>query len=265
MARHDAFETASREEVLAYQEVELGKTLRFVTEQVPAYGGLRSIVERLKPFEALREFPIIGKSALQDDMQSYLPRDLERIPHYEITTGGTSGNQLRLLVDDASQSVETAFVHRLWSRVGYTPRCRKATFRGVSFPDLKPDVYWQSNPIYNELQFSPFHMSESTMGLYVEALVRYDPSYFHGYPSAIDLLAEFVLRNGLTDRFKRLRAVLLASEGCPPSQAERMAKAFDARVFPIYGHSERLIMAGDCEVTDVYHSHARLRDRRDCR
>lgn len=253
MAGHDALETASREEVLALQERELGRMLRFATDQVPAYCSLRSAVERLKPFDALREFPVVDKSTLQDDMKSYLPRDLDKIPHYEITTGGTSGNQLHLLVDDASQSVETAFVHRMWSRVGYTPRCRKATFRGVPFPNLKPGVYWQSNPIYNELQFSPFHMSESTLGFYVDELVRYDPGYFHGYPSAMDLLAEYVLRNDLTRLFGRVRAVLLASEGCSPAQVERMGRAFDARVFPMYGHSERLIMASPCEVTDVYH------------
>jgi len=253
MARHAAFETASREEVLAYQESALGRTLEFVTDQVPAYRRLRGAVERLRPFEALREFPLLDKTTLQDSMDRFLPRDLDHIPHYEITTGGTSGNQLKLLVDDASQSVETAFVHRLWSRVGYTPRCRKATFRGVPFPDLKPGVYWQTNPVYNELQFSPFHMSESTLGLYVDEIARYDPAYFHGYPSAIDLLAEYVLRHGLPDRFEGVRAVLLASEGCLPSQVERMERAFGARVFPMYGHSERLIIAAPCEVTDVYH------------
>ena len=253
MARHATFETASREEVLAYQESALGRTLEFVTDQVPAFRRLRGSVERLKPFEALREFPLLDKATLQDNMDRFLPRDLDRIPHYEITTGGTSGNQLKLLVDDASQSVETAFVHRLWKRVGYTPRCRKATFRGVAFSDLKPGVYWRPNPIYNELQFSPFHMSESTLRLYVDEIARYDPAYFHGYPSAIDLLAEYVLRHDLSGRFAGVRAVLLASEGCLPSQVERMEKAFGARVFPLYGHSERLVIAAPCEVTDVYH------------
>ena len=253
MSRRAAFETASREEVLAYQESALGRTLEFVTDQVPAYRRLRGSVERLRPFEALLEFPLLDKATLQDNMDRFLPRDLDHIPHYEITTGGTSGNQLKLLVDDASQSVETAFVHRLWRRVGYTPRCRKATFRGVPFPDLKPGVYWRPNPIYNELQFSPFHMGESTLGLYVDEIVRYDPAYFHGYPSAIDLLAEYVLRHDLSGRFEGVRAVLLASEGCLPSQAERMEKAFGARVFPLYGHSERLVIAAPCEVTDVYH------------
>ena len=253
MARQRMFERASREEVLAYQEARLGERLDFVTDQVPAYQSLRSTVERLKPFEALRAFPLTDKETLQRDMERYLPRDFGRFAHYEITTGGTSGNQLTLYVDDVSQSVETAFVHRLWGRVGYTPRCRKATFRGVPFPDLPPDVYWRENPIYNELLFSPFHMSESTMGLYVDRFLRYDPEYVHGYPSAIDLLAGFILREGLSDRFDLVRAVFLASEGFAPQQRERIAAAFNARVFPLYGHSERLIIGGECEVAEVYH------------
>jgi phenylacetate-CoA ligase len=253
LARHAFFEEASRDEVRAYQEKRLGEMLDFATDQVEAYAPMRSAVERLPAFDALAEFPLLSKEELQADMARFLPRDFERIPHYEITTGGTSGNQLRFYVDDASQSVETAFVHRLWSRVGYTPRSRKAAFRGVPFPDLRPGVYWKSNPVYNEMQFSPYHMSESTLGAYVDELLRYDPSYFHGYPSAIDLLAEYVLRNGLTDSFRCVRAVLLVSEAVTTPQRERIESAFGARAFAMYGHSERLIMGGECEVTSVYH------------
>jgi hypothetical protein len=52
--------------------------------------------------------------------------------HYETTTGGTSGRQLKILLPDDSQSVETAFMHRQWARVGYAPESLKATFRGVA-------------------------------------------------------------------------------------------------------------------------------------
>jgi phenylacetate-CoA ligase len=114
-------------------------------------------------------------------------------------------------------------------------------------------VYWRSNPVYNEMQFSPFHMSESTLHSYVDAIVRYDPAYLHGYPSAIDLLAEYVLRNDLVHKFERLRAVLLVSEAVTTAQRERIESAFGARAFAMYGHSERLIMGGECEVTSVYH------------
>jgi len=186
-------------------------------------------------------------------MQNYLPRDFETIPHYECTTGGTSGNQLKFYVDDNSQSVETAFMHRQWKRVGYTVRSRKATFRGVSFPNIKSGIYWQHNPIYNEMQFSPFHMSESNLHAYVDQIIRFSPSYLHGYPSAIDVLAEFVLRHGLAGRLPRIRAALLGSEGTTTFQKERIEQAFETRVYTWYGHSERVVLAGECEKNSTYH------------
>ncbi len=253
MARRTFFETASREEIHAYQERALGKMLSFAADQVPAYRPLRGAVGRLRPFDALNEFPLLDKDTLQSRMKEYLPRDFEKIPHYETSTGGTSGNQLTIYVDDTSHAIETAFIHRLWERVGYTPAARKATFRGVSFPDLAAGVYWQENPIYNELQFSPFHMSDRTMGHYVDELTRYRPAYLHGYPSAIDLLAEYVLTNGPEGTLPGLRAIFLASEGCLPGQRERIKRAFRTRVFTHYGHSERLILAGECESDTTYH------------
>ena len=156
----------------------------------------------------------------------------------------TSGNQLNFFVDDDSQSVEMGFMHRQWARVGYTTRHRKATFRGVPFPNLNEGVYWQHNPIYNELQFSPFHMSEANLGSYVEQILAFSPTYLHGYPSAIDVLAEYVLRHELTPKLQAIKAIFLGSEGVTKQQRERMKRAFGSRVYSWYGHSERVILAG---------------------
>ena len=200
------FDQARPEEIWHYQEKELGKVLRFAVDQVPAYQSLRPIVDRYKPFEALKAFPLVDKNTVQANQRSFLPRDIEKIPYYETTTGGTSGNQLKIYVDDCSQSVELGFMHRQWLRVGYTPEHRKATFRGVSFPNLKPGVFWQYNPIYNELQFSPFHMNEANLGAYIDQIIRFAPSYLHGYPSALDILAEYILRHNQADKMPRINA-----------------------------------------------------------
>ena len=243
----------SREELLAYQEALLGRTLRYACDQVPAYTPFRGLVERLRPSEALRAFPLLDKAHLQDDLRRYLPKDFNRIPHYECTTGGTSGSQLRFYVDDQSHAVETAFMHRQWARVGYSPRCRKATFRGVEFGSLRPGVYWRPNPVYNELQFSPYHMCEATLGAYWKRMLRFRPEFIHGYPSAVALLAEFVLRHGLSASSPRIRAALLGSEGLLPGQRELIESAFRTRVYTWYGHSERIILAGECERSHAYH------------
>ncbi|MEI7831927.1 MAG: hypothetical protein WCJ56_01845 [bacterium] len=244
---------ASRQELLAFQTLLLRETLEFATEQVPAYQRFKGIVARLSPTEALQGFPLLDKDTLQADLNSYLPRDFAKIPHYECTTGGTSGNQLRLYLDDDSQAIDMACMHRQWARVGYTPQQRKATFRGVPFPNLKPGIYWQYNPIYNEMQFSPFHMNDATLGAYVEELIKFNPAFFHGYPSAISFLAEYVERKGIGDKLPKIRAVLLGSEGCLPEQRERIERAFNTRVFSWYGHSERVLLAGECEKSTVYH------------
>jgi len=253
MARNDYFDKGSREEILAYQEKQLGDMLRFATDQVPAYKPYRSAVKKLRPFDALKVFPLLNKDILQENIEAYLPRDFDKIPHYSMSTGGTSGNQLTFFVDDVSQAVENAFQHRLWRRVGYSIRKRRVTFRGVPFPNLKPGAYWQDNPVYNELQFSPFHMNDNTLGAYVEQIARFRPEYIYGYPSAIDLLGEFVLRERLQNRFPRFRAALLISEGVSDAQRQRIESGFSTRAFSFYGHSERVIMGGECEANSTYH------------
>lgn len=253
LARGEQVDRASKPELLQYQEEALGKILAFAVRQVPAYRHLQAAVDRYRPFDALKEFPLLDKDTVQADPVKFLPVDFDQIPHYETTTGGTSGNQLKIFLDDDAQSVEMGFMHRQWKRVGYTPRRRKATFRGVSFRGLKPGVFWQHNPIYNELQFSPFHMSESNLDAYLEQIGRFGPSFIHGYPSAIDSLAEYILRHDLSGRLPRIDAVFLGSEGASAGQRERIARAFDARVYSWYGHSERVVLAGECEKNSSYH------------
>lgn len=247
------FDHVSKEELHVYQETELGKALEFAVDQVPAYQHLRSVVTRLRPFDALKAFPLLDKETIQENQNEYLPRDFKSIVHYETTTGGTSGNQLKIFLDDCSQAVELGFMHRQWLRVGYTPRQRKATFRGVAFPNLTLGVYWQHNPVYNELQFSPFHMSEANLGAYVDQIIRFRPSYFHGYPSAVDTLAEYVLRHDLGERMPPIHAALLGSEGSTTVQRNRIERAFRTRVYTWYGHSERVVLAGECEKNSTYH------------
>lgn len=246
------FDRASREEIDAFTDQQLGRVLSYAVEHVPAYKRYASVVARLPPREALRAFPIIDKAAVQANIEQFLSGEFNQLAHYSTTTGGTSGEQLTIHLEDNSQSLELAFMHRQWARVGYSPNRPKATFRGVAFFRDNRDQLWQANPIYNEMQFSVFHMTEDRLESYVEQLGRYQPHFLHGYPSAIDTLAEYVLRRR-SPGLNSLQAVLLGSEGATPAQRARIAEAFRARVYTWYGHSERLILGGECEHSTNYH------------
>ena len=251
--RGDWFDQASREEILAYQERALGRLLRHATMEVPAYFSLRRVVEKFSPREALSAFPFLEKEELQKDPDRYLSRNLDHTPCYETTTGGTSGNQLRFHLDDHSQSMETGFMHRQWKRVNYKAKDKKAVFRGVSFDNLKPNVFWQENPIYNEIQFSPFHMSDSNLESYLFEFIRYQPKFVHGYPSAVEIFADYILRNNKTKLIPKVQAVLLGSEGITDQQRRIIERGLGARVFSWYGLSERVALGGECEKNSSYH------------
>ncbi len=243
----------SRQEYLVLQENLLGKTLDFVTSQVPFYKSYRGVFEKMRPFEAIKEIPPVTKDRIQESMRDFLPGNLDRIPHYPVTTGGTSGNQLVLYYDNHSQAGETAFVHRMFKRMGYNPGDRKAAFRGVSFPNLPDRVFWKENPINHEIQFSPFQMSEANLPYYTAKLAEWKPAFLHGYPSAVDTLAHHLLNGGDTRFCNHLRGILMGSEGCLPGQRERIEKAFGCKSFTWYGHTEMILLGGECEVERVYH------------
>ena len=251
--RGDWFDQASREEILAYQERALGRLLRHATMEVPAYFFLRSVVEKFNPLEALSAFPFLEKEELQKDPDRYLSRNLDQTPCYETTTGGTSGNQLRFHLDDHSQSMETGFMHRQWKRVKYKAKDKKVVFRGVSFDNLKPNVFWQENPIYNEIQFSPFHMSDANLESYLIEFIRYQPKFVHGYPSAVEIFADYILRNNKTKLIPKVQAVLLGSEDTTDQQRRIIERGLGARVFSWYGLSERVALGGECEKNSSYH------------
>lgn len=250
---NNRIDTLNRQECLDLQEKLLGETLDFATAWIPFYRKYRSAFEKLRPFEAIREIPAISKAQMQTALDEFLPGNLSQIPHYQVTTGGTSGNQLAIYHDNHMQAMETAYNFRMFGRMGYSPTDRKATFRGVSFPNLPMGVFWKLNPVYHEVQFSPFHMSDANLPAYTKKLAEWKPTFIHGYPSAVDILAHHLL-NGGDNRFcSHLRGILMGSEGCLPGQRERIEKAFRCRTFTWYGHTERALLAGECENGRIYH------------
>lgn len=252
MRRRKWLDRASRNEVLEYQEQELGKLLQFASQYVPAYKHLQCTVERLSPFEALKAFPIVDKETVQQSFDEFVP-DIATGKYYETTTGGTGSNPLTIQWDNESQSREMAHIHRFMRQWGYSLRERKATFRGVEPPSLKPGVFWWANPVHNELRYSVFHMDRTNLPVYVDRIIRHRPSYLHGYPSAISILAGHILEEGLSSNLPPIKAVFLTSEACTDFQRERIETAFNARVASWYGHTERLIFGGECEYSQTYH------------
>lgn len=185
---------------------------------------------------------LLNRDMVQDQCEAMLV--VPRSAVDEVTTGGTSGRPLRVLLDKDRSPREWAFDTHVWARRGYDLSSRRAVLRGLPIPrvDSQP---WEWEPGLRELRLSPFHLSEQTTGLYLELIGRYRINYLHGYPSAISILALHAQSLEWTSS-PSLKGILPISEPLYPHQRDLFMKVFGSPVIaPFYGLSEKVCMAGE--------------------
>ena len=233
----------------AYQDKRLSDLLERAINNVPHYTRYRKLLGR-HPREILQEIEPIEKRDIQLDPEKFLDPTIPRSATYITSTGGTTGSPLEVILDKVGFQMEWAFMVAQWVRVGYRPGMRKATFRGAPFPNGR---LWQENPVYDEIQFSPFSMAQDNLPLYVERIKRYAPDFLYGYPSALTIMAKFVEMYPEWN-FPKIRGLLCGSENIIEGQRDYLEKTFQARLFSWYGMSEKVILAGECEKSSLYHA-----------
>ena len=204
--------------------------------------------EKFKSLDYINDIPPITKKDVQKNLEDLISRAVPFWQVHTTATGGSTGRPFVFLLDDSAVSREWAFIFYMWRRVGYSPYVWKATLRGVPF--LHGRLY-VVNPFYNEVVLSPFQLSPSNAGEYLRIISRFSCRYIHGYPSAITVLARYLIANNLPP--PQIKAVLACSENIYSGQRELIEDAFHTRFFSWYGMSEKVVLAGECEHSSLYH------------
>ena len=90
------------------------------------------------------------------------------------------------------------------------------------------------------------------MPKYIEKIKKFKPDFIQAYPSAITILAKFMKEYNI-EPFPSVKAILCGSENLYNWQRELLEEVFQSRVYSWYGHSERAVLAGECEKSAFYH------------
>lgn len=164
------------------------------------------------------------------------------------STGGTTGTPLRYFVTPSAMQYTYATYEvrfRRWAGVAMGDRMASINGRKiVPIAQAKPP-FWRHNLAFNQIYLSAYHLSEEHVPAYVERLERFDPEVIVGYVSSVHLLAEHILRQGLTG-VVRPRAVLVSSETLFPQMRADIEAAFGCPVFDGYGLGELVAFITQC-------------------
>ncbi len=241
----------SQKRVRGYQETELGRLLDHAIRNVPYYERYKRFLTK-PAFEILREIEPVTKSEIQQNLDLFVVPEHLRGAHHITYTGGSSGKPLKIYQNDDALEKEWAFMIAQWIRAEYRLGDKRAAFRGVEFRGSQTDIV-RENPIYDEILLSPFDLTEKALERYIKELRNFRPRFLRGYPSAISVLASYIRDNKVT-HLPDIKGVLCGSEGLFDGQRELIESAFDAPVYSWYGMSEKVVLAGECERSNLYHA-----------
>ena len=214
--------------------------------------------ESRNPKEILMELPLVSKEMMQDNCERFTVEDIPVHRREYVTTGGSTAEPMGFFeVKRISRAIESAYIHHIWSQVGYTPTSRSAVFRGGVVAKNSGDRLWIYEPFQRALVLSSYHLQGKTLERIFSKLQEFNPLFIQAYPSSANLLAAHIEESGAKPP-ENLKALLLGSETLPKWQRKRISSAFGAPVYSWYGHAEKAALAfenGDSDELHIFPSY----------
>jgi phenylacetate-CoA ligase len=238
--------------LVEFQLTKLRRLLKHCAENVPYYRRMFRQIgfdpEGLRDISELRALPLLDKETVRANVKDLLAENIPARRRIYYTTGGTSGTPLGIYNLRHTAGRELAFILTQWARVGFRYGDRRAILRGAPVKDRR---HWRYEVSERAYVFSNFHMTPDNVAEYARVMRRNRLTALHSYPSAVVDFARHL--KDMRIEAPQFASVLASSETLYPGQREFIESFFGARLFSWYGHTENLILAGECEVSNCYH------------
>lgn len=222
--------------VCSYREEKLKNILK-IASQADYYNYITPSIK----FEKI---PFINKEAIVNSFNDFIVS--KKFADY-ITTGGTSGKPLRFYINKNRRGFEWFWMTNNWAKVGFTLN----DYRAVLTNHKLNGKNYQIDHLLKEYQYNNFSLTDKYLDYIIEHINTKNIKFLRAYPSAAFMLAKYMLRE---KKSTTLKYFLCGSENVFKYQKELIEGALKIRMYTWYGHSEKLILAGEEKECDYYHS-----------
>jgi len=201
---------------------------------------------RLTALSQLSQLPILSREVVRVQGIRMRNRAVPKGDQIWVSTTGTTGASLKVCYSPAIMRRNWAFRMQQFLWAGVPPRSPRITaFGNQIIPSgQKSTPFWMHNIVENQIFVSIFHLSIAHGADYVKFLKGHANRVLEGFPSAVGLLADFVLARG--DRIP-MRAVFTDGEPLSVTLRSRIESAFCTRVVNTYGNTELCGLIQQCE------------------
>jgi phenylacetate-CoA ligase len=228
-------------------EVAVRTILEHARSHVPYYSRLIPTGALRDPLTALSRMPMLDKDVIRKEFVSLHTADLRRRRWFFNTSGGSTGEPVRLVQDLAFEDRVTAITSLYYHLVGYDYGQQLVRLWGSERDILEGGegrVAAARAWFANTQTVNAFRMTPSVMIDFIHSLNERPPRLILAYAQALYELATFAEARRL--EVAKQRAIMTSAGTLYPFMRERIERVFGCRVFNRYGSRE----VGDiaCEV-----------------
>lgn len=235
------------EQRLAYQLQELQHIVSYAYDHTRYYHNLFDECGvdpyNIRDFSDIRKIPLLTKDIVQNNLADMVSDMIPPKQLQYVTTGGSTGKTLGFYITADTDRRRLAFEWIHWKAMGYEMGMPCAVLRGA----VVKDGWFFYNRGENQLIMSTYDMLEENMDTYLEKLVEFSPRILRGYPSALTILSNYMVKNNFNpDRLRSIQAISTSSEVLLAEQKEIIERAFNCPVYDKYGNCEQVGVIGMC-------------------
>lgn len=245
--KYAALDREPPESQKARQDQMLAELVRHAASFSPYFRELYRNVALPERVEDIARLPRLEKDSMRKNLERMRTGPLER-SLVSIHTSGTTGTpmEFHFTRNDFQERMAILDNWRAWFGVDHG--MRRATFSGRVLipPHARARRYWQTNWALKQRLYSSYHLSQDNLPSYIENLNRFQPAFLDGYPSALHIVARYLLARG--ERFTfRPKVAFATAETLTAQCREDVEAAFGCPLRDQYASSEGAPFIVECE------------------
>ncbi len=228
----------------AWQDRRFRQVLRHAATHVPFYRGLLgNDVDDV----GLADLPIVDKTTMRADMDTFRSEGWQEMPHLPKRTSGTTGDPWSYPLDKAAWEHQYGAAIFFWERTGY--RYGERMVMLGSPPSLVPDgTSWKAR-LRSRLErrlvsLAGVDVGPAASARRAELAGEAGAALWYGYPGIVAAMADAVAERSLP--VKAPHAIVTTSEMLLPTWRRRIEEVFRVPVFDEYGCNDGGILSLSC-------------------
>lgn len=184
---------------------------------------------------SFKRLPFTDKADLRYELED---RSYKKGVIRESLTSGTTGANLIVYDSEHDRAKRMAFLDYIKYQNGVMPFSKRASFTGqeLTLPD-HDNKLWRFNYTMNQMLYAARYITPDNVSHVHESLERFRPVSMDGSPSALHILAKYMIRENITASWD-VTAIFPTNEILTPRVRRDLEKAFDTTVIDQYSTAE---------------------------